>query len=72
MKITRTQCGHCGADLRDTHQGRFPDGTRRIGLVDMDKDCVVTHQCPDCKAQEPRPLAEVLAVADPSAFKEVP
>ena len=65
MNITKDKCEHCSADLRD---GVY---TRRIALVDRDKDCVVAYKCPDCGAEEPRALGEVLAVADPTAFKEV-
>lgn len=62
--ITRESCGHCGANLNN------PPWTRRIAVVDRDRDCVVAYRCPDCGAQEPRALAEVLSVADPAAFKE--
>lgn len=62
--ITREACGQCEADLRDGL------GTRRIAIVDRDKDCVVAYRCPDCNSEEPRALAEVLAIADPAAFKE--
>lgn len=71
MKITRDLCGFCGACLSQ-RDAAFPEGSRRIAVVSKEKDCVVAYRCPDCLAQEPRPLANVLAVADPSAFKEVP
>lgn len=64
MAITEQSCSHCGADLRS---GAY---SRMIAVVDRDLDCVVAHRCPDCGAEEPRPLAEVLAVADPAAFSE--
>jgi hypothetical protein len=64
MKITFESCGHCGASLKD---GKF---TRRIAIVDRDKDCVVAYRCPYCCAEEARSLGEVLAAADPAAFKE--
>jgi len=62
--ITREKCSHCGTNLRD---GRF---TRRIAIVDQEKDCVVAYRCPDCHKEVPRSLGEVLAAADPAAFTE--
>jgi hypothetical protein len=65
MSITESACSHCGAILK---QGR-DHYTRRIAIVDRDRDCVVAFRCPDCETEEPRSLAEVLSVADPSAHQ---
>lgn len=67
MAITEDACSHCHADLRTSPGGAY---SRMIAVVDRDLDCVVAHRCPDCGTEEPRPLAEVLAVADPAAFSE--
>lgn len=63
-------CSHCAAKL--AYRVGAVDYTRRIAMVDRDKDCVVAFRCPDCGAEEPRALAEVMSVADPSAFDEGP
>jgi hypothetical protein len=65
MIITRDHCSMCGADLRT---GPY---SRRVGIVDPDLDCVVAYQCPDCGAEEPRPLSEIILLADPTALKEI-
>jgi hypothetical protein len=46
---------YCGADL--DIDGYY---TRRIAVVDRDKDCCVAYECPDRKVREPRALGEVL------------
>ena len=66
MNISPVICRFCMADLRDG------ENTKRIDLYDRELDCVVGYECPKCGAKEPRQLAEILAVADPAAFKEVP
>lgn len=60
----RDTCPKCSADLRD---GK---GTKLIHIVDRDLDCVAAYRCPACNEEWPRALAEVLAVADPTAFDE--
>lgn len=62
----RKECPKCRADLRDG-----PRGTKLIHVVDRDKDCVVAYACPACEEKWDRALTEVLAVADPAAFKEI-
>lgn len=69
MTITRKHCSHCGADLDDSNPA-FPEGTRRIAIYDRGLDCTVSYRCPDCGVTEPRSITEVLAIADPAAFKD--
>ena len=64
MNITESGCRYCNADLRD---GRY---TKRIAIIDPDLDCCVAYRCPYCGAEEPRSRAEILAVADPAAFRD--
>lgn len=66
MKITTTECGYCGADLTEVIAGHTY--TKRIGVYDMDLDCVVAYECPFCKAREPRSAEEIKAIADPFGF----
>jgi hypothetical protein len=42
-----------------------------IALYDRDLDCTVGYKCKACGHTWKRPLTEVLAVADPSAFKDI-
>lgn len=52
MTITATYCSYCGSDLCDSF------GTRRIAIVDPDRDYVVAYRCPVCLAEEPSSLAD--------------
>lgn len=63
----RKECPKCHADLRDGQ-----NATKLIHIVDCRKDCVAAYLCPVCGEQWERTMAEVLAVADPTAFKEIP
>lgn len=42
-----------------------------IAIYDRDLDCTVAYECKACETQHKLPLAHVLSIADPSAFKEV-
>jgi hypothetical protein len=53
----RKLCPTCGSD-------------HVIHVVDRDLDCVTGFKCEWCGAEWMRPLAEVLAVADPAAFDD--
>jgi uncharacterized C2H2 Zn-finger protein len=46
MSITESACSHCGAVLK---RGR-DHYTRRIAIVDRDRDRVIAFRCPDCGA----------------------
>lgn len=42
-----------------------------LAIYDRDLDCTVAWKCEGCGHDWKRDLGEVLAVADPSAFKEI-
>lgn len=52
------ECPRCQADLQQMIGSKYY--TRLISVVDRDKDCVVAYRCPDCEAQWPRSLGEII------------
>lgn len=57
---THFDCHHCGP----------VEWRKVVSLYDRDRDCVVGYSCGRCDHEQPRKMAETLAVADPAAFKE--